>query len=91
MEFQECSTYVRQDAMVMCLFMNFATHYVYNHVHNGLKLSERKVLHMVIQCPGVSFYSSYVTIPCDNHRVILKFIASIVMVLIPMHGDRWLA
>ena len=38
-EFQECSAYARLDVMVMCLYIDVVTYYVYSHVHNGLKLS----------------------------------------------------
>ena len=46
---------------------------------------------MVIQCPGLSICNSDVTVSCDSHRVIPKFIASIVVVLVPMCGEHWLA
>ena len=34
-EFQDYSTYARQDAMVMCLYTDTAIYYVYNHMHEG--------------------------------------------------------
>ena len=46
---------------------------------------------MVIQCPGLSVCNSDVTISRDSHRVIPKFIASIVVVFVPMCGECWLA
>ena len=42
---------------------------------------------MVIQCTGLSVCTSDVTISCDSHRVIPKFIASIFVVLILMCGE----
>ena len=38
-EFQECSAYARQDATVMCLDMDIATHYVFSDMWKGSKLS----------------------------------------------------
>ena len=37
--FQVCSAFVRQDAIIMCLHTNTATHCVFGHVYKGSKLS----------------------------------------------------
>ena len=89
MEFQECSNYARQDAMVMCLHKDFVTHYIHNHVHNVLKPSVGNY-HTIIQHCGLSICISDVMMPRDSHIVIPKFIGSIVVVLVPMCAEHWL-
>ena len=45
----------------------------------------------VMQCTGLSVCTSEITVSRDSHGVISKFTASIVVALIPMCGEHWLA
>ena len=90
MEFQECSAYARQDAMVMCLYTNFATLCLQSCAQWFEALREESS-HMVMRRPQLSIHTSDVMISCDGHGIIPKFIASTVLVLIPMYEECWLA
>ena len=90
MEFQECSAYARQDAMIICLYINFATLRLQS-CAQWLEALHGKSSHMVIRCLGLTFYTSDVMISCDGHGVMPKFVANIVVALVSMCVECWLA
>ena len=92
MKFQECSayaTYVGCDGHVpvhgFCNTLPLQSHVQW------FEANYRKLLHIVVQSPGLLICFSDVMISYDSHRVIPKFIASIGVALIPMCKECCLA